>query len=286
MKLSVRPISQRGFSLIELMVVVGIPVILASILLPYVASVRESSRRLHCQDNLRTIQEGLTAYARDNQNSYPRVRYDQTHKPNGYTAFTGADDANPFAADSAVRPNDVTASLWLLVRGGYVKNLRSFICPSTSDRPDVILDEKGVAVEPMRRGNFRSVRNLSYSYASPFSQAQDYRLNDTQPAAFAVLADKNPGAPAATSVAFDAPRLEQVKANSRNHDGAGQNVLYADGHVDFVQTAYCGYGRDNIYTALSASPLHGQKPAVTQPGYVSRDIGPSWQGDSYLVPTE
>jgi len=43
-------------------------------------------------------------------------------------------------------------------------------------------------------------------------------------------------------------------ANSNNHRNKGQNVLYADGHVEFSETPYCGAPRDNglrdhIYTA-------------------------------------
>ncbi len=40
----------------------------------------------------------------------------------------------------------------------------------------------------------------------------------------------------------------QRMANSRNHLKKGQNVLYADGHVTFVTTAFAGYNNDNIYT--------------------------------------
>lgn len=272
--------------MIELLVVLGIGVILVSILWPYVASVREGNRRLRCQDNLRNLQEGLTAYARDNNNNFPRVRYDSENNPNGYVAFTGADSDDPFAEDSSVRPNDVTASLWLLIRGGYVTEPRLFVCPSSGDMPDPMVDNAFQATRPTRRGNFRKPTYLSYSYASPFSQALDYRLNDTQPAEFAVLADKNPGVPFVTSVSFDAPVLEQAKANSRNHNGAGQNVLYADGHVAFKRVVYCGYGQDNIYTALSPTPLTGGRPSATGTGYAGRDIGPSWRADSYLIPME
>jgi hypothetical protein len=68
-------------------------------------------------------------------------------------------------------------------------------------------------------------------------------------------------------------------------------VLYADGHVAWQTTAYCGVGqdgrRDNIYTALSPIPLSpGQRPPVESNGFYGREIGPSWTNDSYLVPTD
>jgi prepilin-type processing-associated H-X9-DG protein len=273
-----------GFSLVELLVVLGIGVILLSIFVPYLRNVRESNHRLACQENLRRIQVALTAYAADNGNNFPRVRYDAQNSPNGYVAFTGPDSGNPFAADSAVKPNDVTASLWLLLRLGLLKGPEEFICPSSDDSADPMVNGSWQAVSVGQRGNFRGGENLSYSYASPFSSAVDYRLNDTQPSEFAVLADKNPGLPDVTAAGFGDPPLEQARGNSRNHDRAGQNVLYADGHVAFTRTPYCGFGNDNIYTALTQTPLRGTKPPATSRGFLGSQIGPSWQADSYLVP--
>jgi prepilin-type processing-associated H-X9-DG protein len=114
---------------------------------------------------------------------------------------------------------------------------------------------------------------------------------------FAVLADKNPGTGGGQNVtgpAYDAGPFALAKANSNNHGQAGQNVLYADGHVQFQPTPYCGVGegavRDNIYSALSTTPLpEGREPghpAIAAKGFVARDIGPAWAGDSYLVPTD
>jgi hypothetical protein len=105
------------------------------------------------------------------------------------------------------------------------------------------------------------------------------------------MADKNPGtggkADDVTRPAHDAPRLEMVWGNSNNHKKAGQNVLYADMHVDFVNTPYCGVGGDNIYTALARKPIFtGIAPVLNSKGYCSAEIGPAWESDSYLVPTE
>lgn len=290
MHMSVSRCSRCAFSLVELLVVIAIAVILFSIFVPYVAKMRENENRARCAENLRQILAGLQNYARVNHNLYPSVVYDPAHNPNGYTAFTGANAPDPFARDSAVRPNDVTASLWLLVRGGLAQP-GMFICPSSSDTPDV----SNPAVW-RQRSNFTSGQHLSYSYASPFSAALGYRLNDYLPADFALMADKNPGVSPrtgsdVTAPAWSGPPLELARANSNNHGRAGQNVLYADGHVAFQNTAYCGVGnqaqRDNIYTALAREPLKkGQSPPADGRGVVGRDVGPAWDKDSYLVPTE
>jgi prepilin-type processing-associated H-X9-DG protein len=121
-------------------------------------------------------------------------------------------------------------------------------------------------------------------------------MNDsTHVADFALVADRNPGTRGkynnVIGPAYSARPLDLAKANSNNHRKVGQNVLYADGHVQFQTTPYCGVGqdikRDNIYTALSPIPLSpGQRPPVESNGFFGHDFGPSWTNDSFLAPAE
>ena len=279
----------RAFSLVELLVLVGIAVILLSIFVPYIAKLRESDHRARCAENLRTLMAALRSYSAANKGAYPRVRYDAAHNPSGYVAYSGAGASSPFSPNTAVLPNDVTASLWLLIRTKFAKPA-DFICPSTSD-----FAEPGGPADLRNHSNFTAGRNLSYSYACPFSAAPGYKLDDFLPADFALMADKNPGiarpSSNVTAPAWDAPAFQIALANSFNHDHAGQNVLYADGHVAFNKTPYCGYGhdalRDNIFTALSATPIpKGQTPPGYGNGVIGHDVAPAWDRDSYLVPTD
>jgi type II secretory pathway pseudopilin PulG len=280
----------RGFTFLETLVLIGILLVLLSIFIPYLLSIRESNRRLECADHLKQILRALQSYSHDNNGVYPKGVYDRELRPDGYTAFTGADDPDPFidpGGPGSVRRSDVSASLWLLVRGKYVKDPAVFVCPSSDDDADSITDESAQPVDPTQRGNFRWSNNLSYSYADPFSSAPGYRLNDTKPADFVLMADKNPGEPAA-QYEYNAPSLDLAKANSHNHGGAGQNVLFAYGEVRFIKTPYCGIGQDNIYTARAASVQLTTQP-TTLPnnvrGVVGTGYGPVGNDDTYLVPT-
>jgi type II secretory pathway pseudopilin PulG len=292
-------IRRHGFTMTEAVVVVAIFFVLLSIFVPYLLSLRESNRRAVCIQNLSQIFGALQTYARDFNWEFPSVRTDPDSNRAGYTAFTGADSPNPFAADSAVQHNDVTASLWLLVRIGYITDTSVFVCPSSNGKRDLLLGPNGKTIDPKLRGNFRAAENLTYSFASPFSRTRGYRLKpDLLSWDFAVLADQNPGDDAALVDASADPR-QSARGNSTNHGRAGQHVIYADSHVKFQTTPYSGPGHmdssdpkipfkpgDNIYTARAQRPsTQPTSLPVTVAGYVGRNVGPTGNDDSYLVPT-
>jgi prepilin-type N-terminal cleavage/methylation domain-containing protein/prepilin-type processing-associated H-X9-DG protein len=58
-----RPTSHRGFTLIEILVVVSLIVILAGILFPVFAQVREKARQTTCLSNLRQVSQAMQLYA-------------------------------------------------------------------------------------------------------------------------------------------------------------------------------------------------------------------------------
>jgi type II secretory pathway pseudopilin PulG len=284
-----------GFTMVELLVIVLIFLLLMSIFIPFVRKTRERDHRVRCQSNLREIGAAFQKYAKANAGAFPRVVHDAVNNPGGYFAYSGPYAPNPFAGDGRVAANDVTASLWLLVRGGYASPA-VFVCPSSSDYADPLTDAMGKPTAATERSNFKRARNLSYSYASPFSAAAGYKFNEYLPSDFVLVADKNPGKSWGSDVtgpAFNAPLLELAKANSFNHQRAGQSALYADMHVEFKQSPYCGFGYyatgsagDNIYTVLSARPLADQPtPDVTIRGLLGAEYGPAWRADTYLVPT-
>jgi len=70
--------TRRGFTLMEVMVVVSIICILAAILFPVFARAREKARQCRCQSNLQQIGLALGMYARDHAGHLPPNQDDLT----------------------------------------------------------------------------------------------------------------------------------------------------------------------------------------------------------------
>jgi prepilin-type N-terminal cleavage/methylation domain-containing protein len=71
-----KPQPAKAFTLVELLVVIGIIAVLISFLLPVMGKARESSQRVACASNLRQCYIYSTMYANDNRNALPSLRWD------------------------------------------------------------------------------------------------------------------------------------------------------------------------------------------------------------------
>src|SRR5207302_7958656 len=101
-----------------------------------------------------------------------------------------------------------------------------FVCPSSHAVPDTFEDVTPKNAQSV--STWASVqKNLSYSYQVPFpsanARASGFKFNNTLGSDFAIVSDLNPGGEAVTKIAPTATKAEIKPANSRNHQGDGQN---------------------------------------------------------------
>ena len=68
--------NRDGFTLVELLVVIGIIAVLISILLPSLSAARRQANTLKCLSNLRQLGYGFQAYAHNNKGAFPVNRQD------------------------------------------------------------------------------------------------------------------------------------------------------------------------------------------------------------------
>jgi len=74
-------INQSGFTLIELLVVIAIIAILAAILFPVFASVREKARQISCASNERQLGLAFLQYVNDYDEQFPPANYPLYDQP-------------------------------------------------------------------------------------------------------------------------------------------------------------------------------------------------------------
>ena len=67
---------RRAFTLVELLVVIGIIAILIALLMPALAKAREHARRAQCASNMRQCMMGLFMYANENKDRLPPLKRD------------------------------------------------------------------------------------------------------------------------------------------------------------------------------------------------------------------
>ena len=131
-----KPSRRRGFTLVELLIVVGIIAALIAILLPALTAAREHAARAKCLSNLRQLTMAWLMYANEHQS-----RLCSSHIPYGDPTIdpSGGPGTWCWINDDGTQNDMADGSLW-----PYVKNLNVYLCVHDPVTPNTVYAINGL----------------------------------------------------------------------------------------------------------------------------------------------
>ena len=218
-------VGKKGFTLIEMLVVIAIISILAAILFPVFARARENARRTSCLSNMKQIGLAAMMYVQDYDEKYPARSMQVGTSPTSWgRATTGG-------------------WYWGELLQPYAKSKQVFYCPNSLDRdrdvPNAYNYSASGVIFPQTATDVISMASI-VSPATTYAILEGGQVQITAKMAKRreeinwVLAGIGAGGGDCTSTTGDTSATATRECNTPRHFD-GNNVVFADGHAKWLK---------------------------------------------------
>jgi len=226
-------IRQRAFTLVEILVVLGIIIALAGLLLPVLASAREQAKRAQCLSGLRQLTAAWIAYAHDNDSHICSADLGLSWSWCGPKT-----DHNAIISDGLFPQLQLeNGMLW-----PYVKDATVYRCPD--DPTKLEFRRCSYQININLAGTVAATGQFDPTKSTGRSELTYIRLDDIPNAAstFVWIEGANPvitlrkcfNSPSAPDHTF---RRDGWPGNNHHGSSSGTGISFADGHAIFWQYA-------------------------------------------------
>jgi prepilin-type N-terminal cleavage/methylation domain-containing protein/prepilin-type processing-associated H-X9-DG protein len=220
--------SRSAFTLVELLVVIGIIALLISILLPAMNKAREQARITKCLSNLRSMNTGVQMYTNENKMFLPAVNWGAGNLGGRVNAgwlyecplYTGTTWAAPLTPDQAKQ-----GALYM-----YIKTLEVYRCPGHQE--DTHVGNTDSVTSYLMNGAMNSYgRQISNKITSFKTEDSIFWEADERPF--------NTGSPFNDGSSYPHESFSQTgsqadKEGLKSRHGKWATISFIDGHAEII----------------------------------------------------
>jgi len=265
----------KGFTLVELLVVVGIIAMLVGILMPTLGRAREIAQMSMCGANLNGIGKGVIMYQAEAEDKFPLLGQ-HTSGANLMVALNSGTDND----DIANLNSNAMQNAWVMIQKGSISE-ELLKCPSDKSwtaRKDVT----GETGTQLKKYGWNSWNNFSFGIHMPYGQNHASPLTSSLKGSFPIFADKNYQEKGEIGSVYYTTSSQSRKPG--NHPRDGFNFLTYGAscskqrYTEGVSRRFsaCGVGNDDIYVS--------QDSGGTGTYNANASLVPNTDSDCFILP--